>query len=141
MPPIAAATAASTGLPTWLVGDWCGIEGDRRIEERWLPPTENLLLATNRTIEARRTVAFEFLRIERAADGAIAYVAQPSGGDPVRFEMVRQERNHVRFENPSHDFPQFIDYRRDASGLRATVGDQGGGTVIEFAFRTCPPDD
>jgi hypothetical protein len=123
-------------MPIWLAGDWCRIDDEGRLEERWLTPTDNLMLATNRMIVGSRTVAFEFLRIERNDHGAVSYIAQPGGRGPTYFTMTEHDADHARFENPDHDFPQVIDYRLDSGSLRATASGPDGELL--FVFSPCP---
>lgn len=94
------------------------------------------MIGMSRTVVATRTAAFEFLRIEERGE-AIYYVASPKGRCPATdFKLTRLSGQEVVFENPEHDFPKRIIYRKNSDGgLTATV-DAGEGTKSEkFDFR------
>lgn len=95
------------------------------------------MLAVSRTVAGGRTVAFEFLRIETRADGAV-YVAQPQGRPAVEFKLTQRSANRVVFENPQHDHPKIIRYSKELDGsLRAEIeGDEKGRhKKMEFRFK------
>lgn len=96
----------------WLSGSWIGRDEHGETEEHWLPPKANLMLGVNRTVGKSGSTSFEFLRIVRVR-GGIRYIASPGGKPPTEFTMVKQEENHVTFENLQHDFPQRIVYWLD----------------------------
>jgi hypothetical protein len=56
-----------------------------------------------------------FLQI-REMSGALAYVAKPSGQREATFPIKTIADGEVVFENPTHDFPQRVRYRRNADG-------------------------
>jgi hypothetical protein len=98
----------------WLTGAWvAGNVGEPRTEEHWIPPSGGSMIGVNRTTMEGRTVFFEYLRIERAEDGGLVYLASPKGRQPATpFRMVDSSPGRVIFENPDHDYPQRITYRR-----------------------------
>lgn len=123
----------------WLPGAWTGTMGGSSVEERWSPIAGGAMLATSRTVSGSgsgaRMVAFEYLRIVER-DGGLVYVAQPNGRPPTEFGLTEIEEGRARFENPSHDFPQRIEYvLRGKTGLRATISDLAGGRAQTFEFK------
>jgi hypothetical protein len=52
------------------------------------------------------------LRIAEDEDGRIAYIASPSGQATTTFSLLRVSDTEVVFENPAHDFPQRVIYRK-----------------------------
>lgn len=113
------AQAATPDL-AWLAGHWIRQEDARTSEEIWLPATRNLMLGINRTVHAGETRAFEFLRIELSATDTV-YLASPGGREPTPFPLVSQTDASATFENPEHDFPQRIIYRREGDRLHARI--------------------
>src|SRR5262245_33485585 len=93
----------------WISGTWVGTEGRVEMEEHWTAPKGNLMLGLHRDVTGDRTVSFEFLRIEKTAEG-IAYIAQPQGRPPTSFRLIDSSQARVVFENKTHDFPQRIIY-------------------------------
>ncbi|HEU5134402.1 MAG TPA: DUF6265 family protein [Steroidobacteraceae bacterium] len=143
---LAACTASATGAGSpgksgfgWLAGHWCtDLEGEF-IEEAWLSPRGNLMLGVGQTVKGGKTVNFEFMRIESDA-GDTNYIAQHRAGAPTAFRMTASGENWARFENPAHDFPKRVEYRRTPNGLRAEVAGPGKGgkeLVISFEYLAC----
>jgi hypothetical protein len=123
----------------WLQGHWCGGNEERRIEEIWLQPSGGELLGLGRTTTQHRTLNFEFLRIA-VIDGHTTYLAQPGGREPTPFRLTATGIGSARFENPDHDFPTGIEYKREGDRLDAVIsGPAPDGTTrrISFAYRLC----
>lgn len=136
-----AGAAESTAMPDlrWISGHWCLDAGGEHIEEYWLPAAGDLLLGVGRTVKGGKTATFEFFRIQ-SNDGATNYLAQPQGAPPTAFRLTAAGAGWARFENPSHDFPQRVEYRRTEGGLLAQIAGIGKGgkeTVISFDYRPC----
>jgi Domain of unknown function (DUF6265) len=131
-------TADTAGLD-WMSGQWCTAPGDEATEEVWLPPRGDTLLGLSRTVTATDTVAFEYLRIV-ASEGLLNYIAQPDGRPPTSFREIARGSTWIRFENPAHDFPRRIEYRRQGEMLHAEItgpGEDGEEIVIAFDYRPC----
>lgn len=110
----------------WIAGHWTGTMGKAQIEENWIAPAGGAMLGVSRTCVGERMVAFEFLRIETRKDG-VFYVAQPGGRPATAFRLTKAEDGLAVFENPEHDHPKIIVYKRDGTALVATIeGDEGG---------------
>lgn len=134
-----ACAAESAPSLDWLGGHWCAELGDASVEELWLPPHGGMAVGLSRTRSGDRTTAFEYLRVIDL-DGFPAYVAQPGGRPPTTFRMTASGARWIRFENPAHDFPQRIEYRRDGGTLHAEIagpGEDGQEVVIPFDYRRC----
>lgn len=107
------------------------------VEEHWTDGAGGTMLGVGRTVSDGRTIGFEFMRIEARADGLV-FIAQPSGGAPVEFRRTACERGLLRFENPAHDFPKSIEYRRTGPhGLTAVT--RGGPTDAAIVFEYSSP--
>lgn len=132
------AGAAPAPLLDWIGGHWCTELGEETVEEVWLPPHGGVAIGLSRTRTGERTTAFEYLRIVEV-DGVPSYIAQPGGRPPTTFTRTASGDNWIRFENPEHDFPQRIEYRRDGDALRAETAGPGenGEEVIAFDYRRC----
>lgn len=130
---VRAEPSAVAELPGWLAGHWCA-KDQGGAEEHWLPPAGGLMLAVNRTVQPGRRTAFEFLRIE-LIDQVPTYIAMPQGKPGTAFARTAGGSDWIRFENPSHDFPQLIEYRRVGKQLRAEIAGPGeGGQEMRMAF-------
>jgi len=123
----------------WFVGHWCSERKGNFIEEEWLASRGDILLGLSRTLKGAKTANFEFLRVEWK-DGVPSYIAQPQGAPPVVFKWVAGGADWARFENPTHDFPTRVEYRRTQTGLYAEIagpGDGGKEAVIPFDYLPC----
>ena len=123
----------------WLAGHWCGGEGERRIDEVWLPQSGGILLGMSRTVRGTQVESVEFMRIVADGDG-YAFHVQPNGVPATVFTMTYRDAASIRFENPAHDFPNRIEYRRSGDRLDAAIagpGRDGTTKTIPFAYRRC----
>lgn len=130
--------AAQPGLD-WLAGHWCGGEGERRIDEVWLPEAGGLLVGMSRALKGGKVESFEFMRIVSDGD-ATRFHVQPNGVPATVFAMAAQGDGWIRFENAEHDFPNRIEYRRDGEMLKAYIagpGQDGRELRIPFEYRRC----
>jgi hypothetical protein len=122
----------------WIVGHWCGERNGSFIEEQWLAPRGDVMLGLSRTVKGDRTLSFEFMRIESGAE--TRFIAQPQGDPPTVFTMTASGEGWARFENPAHDFPNRVEYRRTANGLHAQIAGTGKDEkvmVIHFEYTAC----
>lgn len=119
----------SIGELSWLAGDWQTAPGGRtQIEEHWTLPSGGTMIGMGRTLAGGKTVEFEFLRLEER-NGDIYYVAHPKARCPgTAFKLTRLTPQAVVFENPQHDFPKRVMYRRNADGSLTASIDGGEGT-------------
>lgn len=139
-PSLASAEAPESGSSLdWMTGHWCQEDKGNVTEEIWLAPAGGVMVGAGRTRTAERTTGFEYLRIVEV-DGVQRYVAQPGGKSPTEFTRTGGGADWVRFENPEHDFPQRIEYRRDGSmllALAAGPGRDGKESVLNFEYSPC----
>jgi hypothetical protein len=138
----AAAPAPAAGMEQlgWLSGHWrtraeAGADGSAWTEEIWSSREGGTMLGLSRTHKGGRIRAWEFMRIARNEDGSAGFYASPNGGPPVSFRLVRASRSEAVFENPAHDFPQRISYRREGAELVATVSLIDGSKAAKWRFR------
>jgi len=124
----------------WLQGCWELRDGDRVVEERWMPPRAGSMLGVGRTTRGGKLVEHEFILLAER-DGRLAYQAHPSGQPGATFLSRPMTGQEVVFENPAHDFPQRVGYRSAGPGeLLAWIEGTSGGRPrrVEFAYRSVP---
>lgn len=122
----------------WLQGCWRSQANGRDVEEHWMRPAGQTMLAMSRTVKNGKTVAYEFLQIRQDDSGEIYFVAKPSGQAEAAFKLVKRGDREVVFENPEHDFPQRIIYRLQPDGsLVARIEGTESGTErgIDFPMK------
>ncbi len=122
----------------WMAGDWQTAPGRAQSEEHWTQPAGGTMMGVGRTIAGGKTIFYEYLRIEQRA-GGIYYVAHPKARHPgTDFKLTRVNGHEAVFENPAHDFPKKITYRKNSDGtLTARVEGDGSEKekTQEFHFR------
>lgn len=126
----------------WLEGCWLLASNGRTVEEHWMAPRGNSMMGMGRTVRADTLADYELLII-RASGERLALEAHPKGQPSAVFPAVRVDDAYLLFENPEHDFPQRIGYRRAGSDsliawIEGTIN--GKERRVEFPFQrvTCP---
>lgn len=129
------ATQGSANDVGWMTGCWALTRHGRHVIEQWTPAEGGTLLGVSRTVADGRTTEYEFLLIRLGPRG-LEYVAKPSGQAEATFTATTVTANEIVFENPAHDFPKRIAYRRDGDSLLAAVeGPVRGQTLrIEYPY-------
>ena len=133
----AAAWAAPIDSLNWLAGCWASVGGEPGSGEHWTSPAVGTMLSTARTIKNGKTVGWEFVVIREIEPGKLAYVAKPHNQAEAAFPVVKLEDGEVVFENPSHDFPQRIIYKRNGEGVDARIEGMSKGKLkgIDYPLR------
>ena len=119
----------------WIAGCWETTRNGRHVVENWTAPEGGTMMGVSRTVDNGRTKEWEFLIIREGAKG-LEYVAKPSGQPEATFTSTSVSATEVVFEDPTHDFPKKIHYRRDGNTLVAAIeGPMNGQTRrIEFPY-------
>jgi uncharacterized protein DUF6265 len=121
------------GLLEFMLGEWVTETPAGRVIERWSRDGD-AMIGHSETVRDGTVSFFEELRIE-IDGGTTVYLARPMGREPaVPFRRVDDGRiaELAVFENPAHDFPRRITYRRDGDQLVAAV--EGDGEPIEWRY-------
>lgn len=145
--PFVAAMASAQAAPAadlgFMTGCWAFERGGKRHEEVWLTPTADGTLGMARTVRDGRTTSHEFTRLKVDADGAVTFIAHPSGQARAEFPLASLTGTRAVFENPAHDFPTRVIYaaappdRLDAR-IEGTL--DGKPAAIDYPYRRvrCP---
>ena len=105
----------------WLAGCWELNRGNRTTLEMWMPPAGGVMLGSSRTVVAGQLREWEQVRLS-LRDGRLVYTASPSGQPTAEFTSAVITDSGFTVENPAHDFPQRIIYkRRGADSLVARI--------------------
>jgi hypothetical protein len=132
-----APTVAQVG---WIAACWEQKAGARLIEEQWMRPRGGLMLGVSRTVVGDSLREYEQVALfERG--GHLVYAATPARQAPAEFVSIAVSDSAVTFENPAHDFPQRVIYRRrGADSLLARVEGMHGGKLRgrDFLYRRVP---
>ena len=136
--PVQESTSGTLSQLAWLAGTWSTSSrpgSATTFEERWTPPVGGAMLAVARSLKGDRMTGFEFLRIVER-EGTLFYIAQPGGRPPTEFALTRITSDGATFENPAHDFPKMIRYRRlgnDVFEARVSDGTDTRAEIYLFA--------
>jgi hypothetical protein len=124
----------------WLAGCWERARPTSRMVELWTPAVNNVMTGTSYSVTDTSQRELEQLRLFARGDTLI-YEAHPSSQMMNEFKSTKITAQEIVFEDPEHDFPQKITYRRSgADSLYAvTEGDRAGrAQPITFAFKRAP---
>lgn len=116
---LAAGTAAAQSpldRLAWLGGCWETSAGGRVTIEMWMSPAGGLMVGASRTVADGRPPAYEHLRLHTDGD-QLVYTAIPSGQTETEFRSTAVSDSGFTVENPQHDFPQRITYRRTGQDI------------------------
>ena len=107
-----------------------------------MAPRGGLMLGMSRTMAGDTLREYEQVALfER--DGRLVYAASPARQAPAEFSSIAVSDSAVIFENPTHDFPQRVMYRRGgADSLIARVEGMRDGRLrgSDYPYRRarCP---
>lgn len=143
------ACASTTRAPTsprgqlaslaWLRGLWCGPIDPGTFCEAWRQDADGALRGEGALYAAGGGGRVETLRLEARGDG-VYYVATPEGEATTAFRLTRLTVDEAVFENPAHDFPTRITYRRGPLGALDVVV-EGGARRLVFALTRAAHDE
>lgn len=119
----------------WMSGRWLAQSGERWTEEHWTRPRGGVMLGTGLSGRGGEADNWEFMRIAPDAEGALTFWGSPNGQPAVPFRLVSLSAGEAIFENPAHDFPTRIVYRRTGSGMTATVSGPNGANPQTWRYK------
>ena len=133
---VAAAAAVTPPMPAFLAGCWeeRGRDG-KWTEECWTEPRGGLMIGSGRTGRGDTIRNWEWMRIERSADGSLTFYGSPNGVPAVGFRATEVDANSVTFANPAHDYPQRLRYARSADGIDAETSLTDGSNPAKWSYR------
>lgn len=121
----------------WLKGVWENSAPEGRAVEFWEIKNDSVLIGKSCFIIGGDTVSSENLSLEQHGIDVfyIPVVKNQNNGLPVKFRLMNSKELEWIFENPDHDFPQKITYRRfSVDSLLAVVSGTEKGEFKEFKF-------
>ena len=100
-----------------------------------MAPRGGVMIGMGRTVRGGALVEYESVVIRQQGD-RLAYEAHPSGQPSAVFLSSTLNESTVVFENPQHDFPKRIIYRKGADDSLTASIDGGEGTkAMTYAYR------
>ena len=128
-------SAAQAKPPAWLAGCWMRTGAKSVVTEQWSVPRAGMMLGTGHTTRGDSTLEWEQTRIVSRGT-KLVYEARPSGQATAEFVATPND-TLVAFENPEHDFPQRVIYRkRGTDSLIARIEGtmNGRARAIDFPY-------
>ena len=116
---------------SWLLGTW---QEDKKMSfEIWTAEGSFLFGSAYRGDHAgTKTITEEIKLIKKGND--FYYVPDVTGPQgPIEFKITSFDNNSFIAENPDHDFPKRIAYRKNDARLEAIIS--GGSNAISYTFK------
>ncbi len=119
----------------WLAGSWEGPLEGGTFEEHWTKPAGKTMVGMGRHVVKDRTTFIEFLKIVETKDGVVMSVTVGEQSE-VAFPLVKLGDQEAVFENPKHDYPTKITYRKEKDGsLLARIEGPDGRNPTDFKLK------
>lgn len=106
--------------------------------EMWMKPEGGSVLGAGRTVRDGKVVSTEFFSVGETAEGITLNVQLRLAAKVTPFRAKEVSDSSVTFENPEHDYPQRIIYRKQADGslLGRIEGTQNGRSrAIDYPMK------
>ena len=125
----------------WLLGEWSAEGDNTTFHESWTESTTQTFEGAG--IERSKTDSAvkgsEALRLVEMA-GGVFYVSKVTHNElPVAFRLTGCDGGAYVFENPAHDFPRRLEYRRDGADRLVVRVSDGGDKGFTLDFRRAAP--
>jgi hypothetical protein len=121
----------------WLMGTWETKTERGSIYETWSKSANDEFSGRSYTVKGKDTIVFEHIQLIQGQDSLfyIPTVKAQNDGLPVRFASKSISEQKLVFENPNHDFPQVITYKKvNADSLIAVISGIRNGQEDEQIF-------
>jgi hypothetical protein len=133
---IFAEAAAATPMPAFLAGCWEEKRAEQGwTEECWTSARGGLMIGSGRDGKGDSVGHWEWMRIERAADGTVTFYGSPKGAAPVPFKATASDNKSITFVNAAHDYPQRVTYKLTEAGLDAEIALADGSKPNRWRYR------
>jgi len=130
------AAASAQPMPTFLAGCWEEKRAEAAwAEECWTDPRGGLMIGSGRDGKGDSVANWEWMRIERSADGVPTFYGSPKGALPVAFKATSADGKSITFVNTAHDYPQRVRYTLTEAGLDAEISLADGSKPNRWSYR------
>jgi hypothetical protein len=137
--PAVAGEASKVEDLAWMAGSWTQEAGGKVVRETWLPPVQGAMAGVTQTHRPGKPASTEFSTITTGSAG-VTFTAYVAGQAPTAFVLRPGAPGEAVFENPDHDFPQRVIYRKCGEDLCARIeGAINGQTQgMDWRYRRVP---
>lgn len=118
----------------WLVGKWTRTnakEGESGYEV-WGKVSDLKLTGKGVTMKGKKTSFIENLEFMVKGNDIFYKVLVTGEKDPVYFKLTELSNDSFTCENPEHDFPKKISYKRNGNQVKAVIS--GDGQHVDYDF-------
>ena len=121
----------------WLVGTWEQTLPDGIVTEIWTKENDSTFSGKSYFIKEKDTIHLESIILSQKKEDLlyIPTVAGQNNDEPVTFKLTSDADNTFTFENPTHDYPQKINYKKISSDrLIATISGKQQGKQTQESY-------
>jgi hypothetical protein len=130
----------------WIAGPWSGMLGDRRIEQHWMAPAANSMVAMYRSIQKEKATLYELLAIEQDGESLVLRIKHFAPGpglagregkdESIDHALVRVDGRTAVFEGTATENPARVTFTSpDPNTLTITVERMRDGKLVPTDFR------
>lgn len=107
----------------WLLGYWKVNTSKGSIIENWKKQNDSLYIGFSGFVKNKDTIPEEKVELKKINSDwfYIPTTLNQNNGNPVSFKIIFHKNKEFICENPTHDFPQRINYRRFNKNLFASI--------------------
>jgi hypothetical protein len=119
-----------------MAGCWAAQSLNATFEEQWSKPTGGILLGSAKALKNGKAVFHEFMRIS-IEQGRLVFLARIGSKGVTAFPVKTASETEVVFENPTHDDPKRIIYRKQGDAMLARVEGDTKGEDFHYRRVSC----
>lgn len=118
----------------WLIGTWDrnNTEPGKSGYETWSKVSDVKLSGKGVSLEGKKIVFVENIAFIALGNDLFYTVVVTGEKKPVYFKLTALSNDGFTCENPKHDFPKKITYRRSGNTAKAVIS--GNGQSIDYVF-------
>lgn len=121
----------------WLQGQWEQKLPEGVLVENWKIENDSTYSGQTFFITSKDTVHYESIKLIQNGE-ELTYIATVTGQNndqPVAFKLTSESDKIFDFENPTHDYPQKISYKKvSATQLSATISGKQQGKSSQESY-------
>ena len=114
----------------WLIGSWEQKLPEGTVVESWEKQNDSTFIGGSYFVKGKDTIHSENVVLTQTKEDLfyIPTVRGQNNDEPVTFKLTSDAENTFVFENPAHDYPQKITYKKvsDTNLLASISGKQQG---------------
>ena len=121
----------------WLVGQWENKMPNGELTETWKKENDSTFTGSSFFINKKDTVHSESIVLTQLKEELLysAIVIGQNNDKSVDFKLTSSNENNFVFENPKHDYPQKIVYKKvNENSLVATISGMQQGKMSEESY-------